>query len=125
MKQVAISLDVAQAAQRSSAFLKDKGFSIFAEIDHSANAAGVELELPPARAIIFGNPLAGTKLMQRDINMSLELPLRLAIVERDDGVYLLHPSAEDFSARCDVEGHPVLEKIDGLFAALAETLSNG
>lgn len=123
MKQVEIAMSVERAAQFSSAFLTDKGFKIFAEIDHAANAAAVELELPASKAIIFGNPLAGTKLMQQDITMSLQLPLRLALVESDGKVYLLHPSHEDFERDHNVSGHPVLANIEALFSALASALN--
>jgi len=39
---------------------------IVAEVDHSANAASVGLELPPTKIIFFGNPNLGTPLMQRN-----------------------------------------------------------
>ncbi|MDX2504153.1 MAG: hypothetical protein QNL62_06725 [Gammaproteobacteria bacterium] len=50
--------------------------------------------------------------------MSLDLPLRLAIVEKDDKTWLLYQTTDDFTANYDVEGHHVLEKVTGLFSAL-------
>ncbi|MCY0883856.1 MAG: DUF302 domain-containing protein, partial [Acidianus infernus] len=46
---------------------------IFAEIDHSKNAEKVGLSLPKDKVIIFGNPRAGTLLMQEKIEVSLDL----------------------------------------------------
>src|SRR3954463_16108686 len=42
----------------------DKGMAILARIDHAAAAAKVGLELRPTEVLIFGNPRAGTPLMQ-------------------------------------------------------------
>ena len=123
MQKTRISLSVNEAVERLKAAIQEKGFGIFAEIDHRQNAQGVDLDMPDSRVLIFGNPLAGTKLMQKDIFMSLDLPLRLAVVERDGETWLLHQQSGDYAALYDVEGHPVLEKIDSLFAALSSEVN--
>ncbi len=124
MKQFALSLSVAEVAEVCRQFLKDKGFSMFCEIDHQHNASQVGMTMPAARTLIFGKPEAGTKLMQQDIRVSFDLPLRLAIAEVEAGSVLLQPSAKDFSGRYDVaENHPVIEAVMGLFDALQSELS--
>jgi uncharacterized protein (DUF302 family) len=123
MKITTLSLPVDDAAEKIKSFLQEKEFHIFADIDHQANAEYVELEMPKSRVIIFGNPLAGTKLMLKDIFMSLDLPIRLAVVEKNDKTHLIHLSTEDYSRQYKVEGHPVLEKIDNMFAALTAELT--
>lgn len=124
MQVVNISQSVAEAVAQVRQSLTEKGFTIFADIDHQANAEKVELELTEARTLIFGNPMAGTKLMQKDITMSLDLPLRLAIVNNAGQTQLVHQTSEDYTAAYQVEGHPVLEKVAGLFAALTAELSD-
>ena len=123
MKQTVLKVSVGEAAELVKKSLQDKGFTLFADIDHQANAVSVDLEMPASRALIFGNPIAGTKLMQKDIFMSLDLPLRLAIVEKDGQALMIHQTTEDYSGSYQVENHPVLEKIEGLFSALASELS--
>ncbi len=49
-------LPVAATIDRLEAILKDKGFKIFARVDHAAGAKSVNLELRPTELIIFGNP---------------------------------------------------------------------
>ena len=83
MKKIPLELSVSESAERIKASLEEQGFTLFCDVDHRANAHGVDLEMPASRALIFGNPVAGTKLMQQDITMSLDLPLRLAIVDKD------------------------------------------
>ena len=124
MKQLTLSLSVSEAAEASKQFLKEKGFVVFCDIDHQRNASEVGLEMPAARTLIFGKPEAGTKLMQQDILASFDLPLRLAIVERDEGCVLIHPTADDFSSRYAVaDNHPVLEAVGGMFDALQSRLT--
>lgn len=118
MKTSKINLSVADAAKRLSKSLQEKGFHIFCDIDHQANAKNVDLELPASRVLIFGNPMAGTKLMQKDIRMSLDLPLRLAIAECDGETIIMHQTRDDFCQHYQVEDHPVLSKIEELFGAL-------
>lgn len=123
MKKTSLSISVSEAADRLKASLMEKGFEIFADIDHRQNALAVDLDMPESRVLVFGNPLAGTKLMQQDIFTSFDLPLRLAVIESEGETLLLHQTATDYSNRYRVEGHVVLEKIDQLFAALAEELT--
>lgn len=62
-----------------------KGLMTVAKIDHAANAASVDLNLRPTKTIIFGNPAAGTQLMQSDQRIGLDLPLKFVVWEDDDG----------------------------------------
>lgn len=123
MKKTTIKPSVADAADQVVNSLKEKGFTIFADVDHQANAQSVDMEMPAARAIIFGNPMAGTKLMQADITMSLDLPLRLAIVDNDGETQLIHQTTEDYISRYQVKNHPMLGKAEGVFATLAAELN--
>ncbi len=114
---------VADAAEQVLNSLKEKGFSIFADVDHQANAKSVDLEMPASRAIIFGNPIAGTKLMQADITASIDLPLRLAIVDNNGETQLIHQTVKDYTTNYQLENHPVLANVEGLFATLANELN--
>lgn len=123
MKQATLNVSVSEAVEIIKTSLHNKGFTLFADIDHQANAASVDLALPASRALIFGNPVAGTKLMQKDIFMSLDLPLRLAIVEKDGQTIFIHQTNEYYSNHYNIENHPVLDKIEGLFSTLIAELS--
>lgn len=122
MQKIVIGLSVAGATEQLSKSLQAKGFHIFCDIDHQANAQSVDLELPASRVLIFGNPLAGTKLMQKDITMSLDLPLRLAIVDHDGETLIIHQTSEDHCQNYQVQNHPVLKKIEELFSTLVSEL---
>lgn len=58
---------------------KDKGMTVFSVIDHKAGAARVGLELVDTQVIIFGNPNIGTKLMQANPQIALDLPMKILV----------------------------------------------
>jgi len=56
-----------------------KGLSVFTVIDHKANAKGANMTMNESKVIIFGNPKIGTRLMQEDMTIALDLPLRILV----------------------------------------------
>ena len=69
--------------ERLAAAVTNRGMSILARIDHAAAAAKVGMALRPTEVLIFGNPLAGTPLMQAAQTIGIDLPLK-ALVWEDD-----------------------------------------
>jgi uncharacterized protein (DUF302 family) len=69
----------AETLTRLEAVLKAKGVQVFARIDHAAGATSAGLELRPTLLLIFGDPRAGTALMQADQRVGLDLPLKALI----------------------------------------------
>lgn len=52
---------------------------IILELDHSKNAASVDLELSPTKILMFGNPKLGTLLMQASQTTSIDLPQKIIV----------------------------------------------
>jgi uncharacterized protein (DUF302 family) len=71
----------AETVERLKALLAQKGIELFAHIDHAAGARKVGLSLRPTQVLIFGNPQAGTLLMQGRQTIGLDLPLRALVWE--------------------------------------------
>ena len=124
MKIISFPLSGDEAIERIKSYLGKKEFEIFADINHQSNAKSANFDMPYSRVLIFGNPLAGTKLMQKDIFMSYDMPLRVAIVEKENEMFLIHQTSADYINQYQVEGHPVLEKVENLFSALASELTS-
>jgi uncharacterized protein (DUF302 family) len=76
--------DFSTTLERLLQILKAKGVTVFAQIDHAAGAAGVGLTLRPTTLVVFGNPAAGTPLMQAAQTAGIDLPLK-ALVWQDAG----------------------------------------
>lgn len=76
--------------------LKSKGVLLISEIDHALLAAQHTSEsLRPTNILFFGKPAVGTPLMDADPQLSLELPLRLAVWQEEGRcVTACHPNYE-------------------------------
>lgn len=59
------------------------GAAVVAVVDHAVAAGKVGLSMPDTQVIIFGNPQAGTPLMQARPEIAIDLPMRVMV--RDDG----------------------------------------
>ena len=72
---------VEETVQKLEAVLHEKGVTLFALIDHSGEAEKAGMKMPPTRLLIFGNPKAGTPLMQAAPTTAIDLPLKVLIWE--------------------------------------------
>ncbi len=88
---------------------------IILELDHSKNAASVELELNPTRIIMFGNPKLGTPLMNSTAYLGLDLPQKILVTQRIDGkVEVSYNDPIYLKARHNMEGvDEILAKVSG------------
>jgi uncharacterized protein (DUF302 family) len=68
---------VKETLDRLEVDLRAKNITIFARIDHSAGAASVAMPLRPTELLIFGNPKAGTPLMQSKQTIGIDLPVKM------------------------------------------------
>lgn len=68
--------------ERLLAALRSHNMTVFARIDHAANASAAGMTLRPTEVVIFGNPKGGTVLMQEEQRIGLDLPLK-ALVWQD------------------------------------------
>jgi len=62
-----------------------RGMAVLARIDHAVAATGVGMALRPTEVLIFGNPRAGTPLMQAVQTIGIDLPLRALVWQDADG----------------------------------------
>ena len=110
-----------QTMSRLIAAIEGRGLTVFARIDHAAAARDAGLELPPEEVVLFGNPRAGTPLMQSDPRVGVELPLRMLVWESGDGDTMLgYRDPRDLTALYDVAEH---ETTLGRMAALLGELA--
>src|SRR5271166_5866282 len=82
---IASAHEPAETISRFEAALRDKGMTLFARIDHAAGATEVGLSLRPTVLLIFGSAKAGTKLMQADQTIGIDLPLKALVWQDDTG----------------------------------------
>ena len=111
---------VRESLDRLEAELKSKGITVFARIDHAAGAASVGMPLGPTQLLIFGNPKAGTPLMQSGQAIGIDLPLKVLGWQDAGGkVWLTYNDPRWLARR-----HRLDPDMDASVGALAAVLAN-
>jgi uncharacterized protein (DUF302 family) len=112
--------DHAQTMRRLIEAVQARGLTVFARIDHAAAAREIGLELAEEQVLVFGNPRAGTPLMQDDPRIGIELPLRMLVWAAEDGVNVGYEDPRALADRYAVSAHKqTLDAMAQLLAALA------
>lgn len=105
--------------------LDRRELTVFAVIDHAANAEGIGEALPFSTVVIFGAPEAGTPLIRAVPLMGAALPLR-ALVYEQDGETFLAVTGVDNLAR-DVPpgaGGEVIDRMRDALRALSDEVTS-
>lgn len=114
---------VKETMDNFEALVKTKDMTVFAKVDHTKNAASVNMEMNEAEVLIFGNPKGGTVIMKKDAAAALDLPLRVAVYADDMGdVYISYHDQHGLSSIYDVEGVPVLSVVTDALDALTNAV---
>ena len=96
----------ADTGARLRSEIERRKLTLFLAIDQQQEAQRVGLELRPTTLLLFGNPAAGTRVMQASPEAAIDLPLKILVWEDEagqvwvavnDGAYLLqrHHLADD------------------------------
>jgi uncharacterized protein (DUF302 family) len=85
LKTIQSDFSVKETIDRVAHFVESKGLTVFLRVDHSSNAEVQGLELRPTELILFGNPKAGTVLMQDKQTSGIDLPAKALAWEDELG----------------------------------------
>ena len=113
---------------RLEAMLKNKSITVFARIDHAAAAASVGMSLRPTELLIFGDPRAGTPLMQADQTIGIDLPLKALVWEDASGATWISYNDPVWLAQRHALGDDTSRTVDAMASALktlADTAAGG
>jgi uncharacterized protein (DUF302 family) len=109
-----------------NAAIERRGLTVFARIDHAAGAASVGMDIPPEEVFIFGNPQAGTPLMQADPKAGYELPLRILLWQEGDRVMIGYRDPRELAGEYALADRgAILDRLAGLLADLAAEATAG
>lgn len=98
--------------------LEEAGMTVMARVDHAANAETVDMSLRPTRLVIFGNPAAGTPLMQCSQTTAIDLPQKALIWEDGDGTVWLGYNSPDY-----LQGRHAISGCDEQLASVKQALA--
>jgi uncharacterized protein (DUF302 family) len=90
---------VAATVSRLTGILAAKGMKVFAVIDQSEQAREAGLKLRETTLVIFGNPAAGTPVMDAAPLAALDLPLKILIWADGSGTNVSYFSPAAIAAR--------------------------
>ncbi|WP_299186708.1 DUF302 domain-containing protein [uncultured Psychrobacter sp.] len=117
------SHSVQATADKLASIIESKGMKVFARVDHQKNAQGADLTLRPTQVIMFGNPKAGTPLMNCEQSVAIDLPQKILISEdADKKVWLSYNHPEYLKERhnikgCDTQLANIAKALDGISKA--------
>jgi CubicO group peptidase (beta-lactamase class C family)/uncharacterized protein (DUF302 family) len=116
---------VPETVARIKAYLARQKAPVFATYDHAANAQSVGLPLRPTEVIVFGNPKVGTKLMQEQQAVAIDLPLRVSVWQDDrNRVWLGYQNTYDLGSAYGIKDEATLAAIDKFLGELAGEAAN-
>lgn len=78
---VSSAYTVGETLERLLSAIRAAGMTVFAVFDHAAAANFAGLSLRPTTVVAFGNPAAGTRLMQANQVAGIDLPLKILVWE--------------------------------------------
>jgi uncharacterized protein (DUF302 family) len=111
--------DVTSTVAKVEAALRARGITLFAAVDHAAGAREAGLELADEVLLVFGNPKAGTALMQADPSAGIELPLRMLVWDERGTTRVGFSDPAELAGSYDLAGsEPVLARLRGLLDEL-------
>ena len=115
---------VQETTDRLEALVKEKGMTVFARIDHKANAESVGKEMPDSQLLIFGAPEAGTRIMLDDPAAGVDLPMRVLTYADSGGkVWVVYHNPQGMKDDFALDEDEVLGKIEGALAGMTDQIT--
>jgi uncharacterized protein (DUF302 family) len=92
-EQVAVATAPAVTVRHLRDALRGHGVTEYAVVDHGRDMAAAGAPSHPAWTLVFGNPVAGEKLLARNLATAVDIPLRLAVIQTgpDTSAIVLRP----------------------------------
>ena len=111
-----------QTIERLQKVLESKNITVFATIDHQAAAKAVGEELAPATVLIVGNPKVGTALMQENLLLAIELPLKILVYQEGKTVNIRYEKIAAIAEKYHIkQNFGTAEKIDAAMQQLIKS----
>ncbi|HLX93758.1 MAG TPA: DUF302 domain-containing protein [Puia sp.] len=118
---------VKETIDRLVQIVESKEMTVFARIDHAANAEKQGMQMRPTELVVFGNPKVGTFIMQDKQTSGIDLPLKALAWQDESGkVWLTHNDSKWLLNRHDlsVQVGPIIIKIEDAMNSLTALAAN-
>ncbi|MEP6840641.1 MAG: DUF302 domain-containing protein [Bradyrhizobium sp.] len=116
---------MAETEARLVGALDRAGLKVAAKIDHQANAKSVGLDLAPTVLFIFGNPKAGTGLIELERTVGIDQPLKILLWDDKGKVKIAYNDPAYIARRHGLDASlPVLTQIAAALQRFAAAAAN-
>ncbi|GAF55021.1 LOW QUALITY PROTEIN: putative exported protein [Psychrobacter sp. JCM 18901] len=95
---------VQDTADKLVSVIESKGMKVFARVDHQKNAQSADLSLRPTQVVMFGNPKAGTPLMNCEQTVAIDLPQKNLNRRCEKKVWLSYNDPQYLKTRHNIKG---------------------
>jgi len=114
------AFDAATTIAKIRQALESHGITVFAHIDFSGDAERAGLTMLPEQMLIFGNPKAGTPLMQQRPVSGLDLPLKVLVWDDAQGATWMACNAPEYIVARHGLGESMAANLAGPLAILKQ-----
>jgi uncharacterized protein (DUF302 family) len=111
-----------ETVSRLETVIAAKGLKLFTVIDHSGEAHAHGLSLRDTNVVVFGNPIAGTPVMQARPLAALDLPLKVLVWDDDGQTQLSYTPPDELAARYDLDDE-LTARLAGIDAVTDEAIA--
>lgn len=124
LKSTTSNFSVTETETRLIRRIEEKGWHVFARIDHAEQAINKGLALRPTRLVLFGNPKVGTFLMQDEQSVAIDLPVKVLIFENEQGsVQIVYNAMDWLKKRHHLTDEVTLKTINRFLETLCDYAS--
>lgn len=109
--------------ERLHTLIRERGLTLFTHINFSGDALTAGIAMPFSQLVIFGNPKAGTPLMQAVPTSALDLPLKVLVWDDADGKTWLSFNSPDYLRERHGLPDDLMKPVSGV-AALVQAAAN-
>jgi uncharacterized protein (DUF302 family) len=113
---------VEETVSRLQDVIVAKGLKLFAIIDHSGEAEAHGLTLRETKVVVFGNPVAGTPVMQARPLAALDLPLKVLVWDDGGQTRLAYAPPAELAARYELD-EQLAARLAGIDAVTDDALA--
>ena len=99
VRRVVSAYGLDETVARIKADIAAKGIQFFTEIDQTKLGEGAKIAIRPSRLLLFGNPPLGVQFLSANPYAGLDWPVRILVVQDDDGTVYVAYSDFDFIAQ--------------------------
>ena len=119
---------VAETMDRLQSLLRSKKITSFVRINQAAEAKAVGMSMRPTEILLFGDPRAGTPLMEKHPSLAIDLPLKALAWEDGSGkIWLAYNDPAWLAERHGIaqQGAAVAQAMSTALAGLAKAAAEG